>query len=231
MIYYYEYFVFVPIRGLEGWGENLTQKSIRQYVLCLHCLPFQVCVILMSSLLESDGFYLVFLFMIHNNSRSRIMGSIFHQRKCLEWLASSAKYTKACLCSQFGRDLEKFPTSFLREFSIILKATRQSKSLASDSFYWAIFRSTWRKQRSYYKQFWFTYNTRYFESPLIEKFPVHLVIYSSWEPCGRFIIMNPTVSLPRSTYKFSALYIRHLSWDFGVPVFNNLPFCPIFVLK
>ena len=62
---------------------------------------------------------------------------------CLEWLASGAKYTKACLCSQFGRDLEKFPTSFLREFSIILKATRQSKSLASDSFYWAIFRSTW----------------------------------------------------------------------------------------
>lgn len=185
----------------------------------------------MSSLLESDGFYLVFLFMIHNNSRSRIMGSIFHQRKCLEWLASGAKYTKACLCSQFGRDLEKFPTSFLREFSIILKATRQSKSLASDSFYWAIFRSTWRKQRSYYKQFWFTYNTGYFESPLIEKFPVHLVIYSSWEPCGRFIIMNPTVSLPRSTYKFSALYIRHLSWDFGVSVFNNLPFCPIFVLK
>ena len=231
MIYYYEYFVFVPIRGLEGWGENLTQKSIRQYVLCLLCLPFQVCVILMSSLLESDGFYLVFLFMIHNNSRSRIMGSIFHQRKCLQWLASGAKYTKACLCSQFWRDLEKFPTSFLREFSIILKATRQSKSLASDSFYWAIFRSTWRKQRSYYKQFWFTYNTRYFESPLIEKFPVHLVIYSSWEPCGRFIIMNPTVSLPRSTYKFSALYIRHLSWDFGVPVFNNLPFCPIFVLK
>lgn len=231
MIYYYEYFVFVPIRGLEGWGENLTQKSIQQYVLCLLCLPFQVCVILMSSLLESDGFYLVFLFMIHNNSRSRIMGSIFHQRKCLEWLASGAKYTKACLCSQFGRDLEKFPTSFLREFSIILKATRQSKSLASDSFYWAIFRSTWRKQRSYYKQFWFTYKTRYFESPLIEKFPVHLVIYSSWEPCGRFIIMNPTVSLPRSTYKFSALYIRHLSWDFGVPIFNNLPFCPIFVLK
>ena len=231
MIYYYEYFVFVPIRGLEGWGENLTQKSIQQYVLCLLCLPFQVCVILMSSLLESDGFYLVFLFMIHNNSRSRIMGSIFHQRKCLEWLASGAKYTKACLCSQFGRDLEKFPTSFLREFSIILKATRQSKSLASDSFYWAIFRSTWRKQRSYYKQFWFTYKTRYFESPLIEKFPVHLVIYSSWEPCGRFIIMNPAVSLPRSTYKFSALYIRHLSWDFGVPIFNNLPFCPIFVLK
>lgn len=231
MIYYYEYFVFVPIRGLEGWGENLTQKSIQQYVLCLLCLPFQVCVILMSSLLESDGFYLVFLFMIHNNSRSRIMGSIFHQRKCLEWLASGAKYTKACLCSQFGRDLEKFPTSFLREFSIILKATRQSKSLASDSFYWAIFRSTWRKQRSYYKQFLFTYKTRYFESPLIEKFPVHLVIYSSWEPCGRFIIMNPTVSLPRSTYKFSALYIRHLSWDFGVPIFNNLPFCPIFVLK
>lgn len=231
MIYYYEYFVFVPIRGLEGWGENLTQKSIQQYVLCLLCLPFQVCVILMSSLPESDGFYLVFLFMIHNNSRSRIMGSIFHQRKCLEWLASGAKYTKACLCSQFGRDLEKFPTSFLREFSIILKATRQSKSLASDSFYWAIFRSTWRKQRSYYKQFWFTYKTRYFESPLIEKFPVHLVIYSSWEPCGRFIIMNPTVSLPRSTYKFSALYIRHLSWDFGVPIFNNLPFCPIFVLK
>ena len=224
MIYYYEYFVFVPIRGLEGWGENLTQKSIQQYVLCLLCLPFQVCVILMSSLLESDGFYLVFLFMIHNNSRSRIMGSIFHQRKCLEWLASGAKYTKACLCSQFGRDLEKFPTSFLREFSIILKATRQSKSLASDSFYWAIFRSTWRKQWSYYKQFWFTYKTRYFESPLIEKFPVHLVIYSSWEPCGRFIIMNPTVSLPRSTYKFSALYIRHLSWDFGVPIFNNLPF-------
>ena len=231
MIYYYEYFVFVPIRGLEGWGENLTQKSIQQYVLCLLCLPFQVCVILMSSLLESDGFYLVFLFMIPNSSRSRIMGSIFHQRKCLEWLASGAKYTKACLCSQFGRDLEKFPTSFLREFSIILKATRQSKSLASDSFYWAIFRSTWRKQRSYYKQFWFTYKTRYFESPLIEKFPVHLVIYSSWEPCGRFIIMNPTVSLPRSTYKFSALYIRHLSWDFGVPIFNNLPFCPIFVLK